>query len=144
MRRTEGPISLRRILAFLGICLVLISPSGVFAHPMGNFTINHYSGIHLENGGVEIRYFIDMAEIPTFQELQHSGLTGRLDDAKLREYLDAQAQTFLRGLQVTVNGTALTLHLATEDVIFPVGAGNLPTMKFGFVYRGEFAKGCLS
>ena len=144
MRRTEGPISFRRIFAFLILCLFLISPSGVLAHPMGNFTINHYSGIHLENGWIEIRYFIDMAEIPTFQELQRSGLTGRLDDPKLRGYLAAQAQTLLRGLQITVNGTAVTLRLATEDAIFPVGAGNLPTMKFGFVYRGEFPKECLA
>jgi ABC-type nickel/cobalt efflux system permease component RcnA len=109
---------------------------------MGNFTINHYSGIHLENGWIEIRYFIDMAEIPTFQELQRTGLTGQLDDPKLREYLASQAQTFLSGLQIMVNGTPVRLRLATEDVIFPVGAGNLPTMKFGFVYRGEFAKEC--
>lgn len=125
-------------------CLLTVFPSGALAHPMGNFTINHYSGIHLENGWIEIHYFIDMAEIPTFQELQRSGLTGRLDDPKLHEYLASQAQTFLRGLQIMVNGTPVTLRLATEDVIFPVGAGNLPTMKFGFVYRGEFPKECLT
>src|SRR5215470_6053451 len=133
MRRTEGPISFRRILAFLGLCLVLISPSGVFAHPMGNFTINHYSGIHLENGWVEIRYFIDMAEIPTFQELQRRSLNGRLDDPKLQEYLSAQAQAFLGGLRLTLNGNPIELRLANQEVIFPIGAGNLPTMKFGVV-----------
>jgi ABC-type nickel/cobalt efflux system permease component RcnA len=109
---------------------------------MGNFTINHYSGIHIESGWIEIRYFIDMAEIPTFQELQRRGLTGRLDDPKLPEYLSSQAQAFRDGLQTTVNGTPVKLRLISQDVIFPIGAGNLPTMKLGFVYWSELSKDC--
>lgn len=142
MRRTEGRAPFRRILGLLALCLLLIFPSGAYAHPMGNFTINHYAGIHLENGWIEIRYFIDMAEIPTFQELQRSGLTARLDDPKLQEYLSSQAQALLHGLRATLNGTPMTLHLASQDVIFPVGAGNLPTMKLGFVYRAEVSQEC--
>jgi ABC-type nickel/cobalt efflux system permease component RcnA len=128
----------------LSLGIFLISPLGVFAHPMGNFTINHYSGIHLENGWVEVRYFIDMAEIPTFQELQRGGLSGRLDDPRLQEYLSTQAHAFLGGLRVTLNGNPIELHLANQEVIFPIGAGNLPTMKFGVVYRGEFSQDCVS
>jgi nickel/cobalt exporter len=144
MPRIEMRISLRRILALAGLCLLLISPAGAFAHPMGNFTINHYAGVHLENGQIEIRYFIDMAEIPTFQELQRTGLTARLDDPHLQEYLSTQAQRLAQGLRVTVDGAPVILRLASQDVIFPVGAGNLPTMKFGFVYDGAFAKDCLA
>lgn len=144
MPRTERLVACCRVLALLGLCSLVIFPATVFAHPMGNFTINHYSGIHLENGSVEVRYFIDMAEIPTFQELQRSGLTGRLDDPKLQEYLSSQGQAFLRGLRITLNGVPVSLNLATQDVIFPVGAGNLPTMKFGFVYRGEIMRDCRS
>ena len=142
MPRTEELAFRRGVLALLGFCSLAIFPAIALAHPMGNFTINHYSGIHLENGLVEVRYFIDMAEIPTFQELQRSGLTGRLDDPKLQEYLSSQGQVFLRGLRITLNGAPVSLHLATQDVIFPTGAGNLPTMKFGFVYRGEVLRDC--
>ena len=144
MQRAETAIFVRRILILSGLCLALISPYSILAHPMGNFTINHYSGIHLEKGQIEIRYFIDMAEIPTFQELQRTGLSGRLDDPNLQEYLSVQGQTLLHGLQMTLNGSPVTLRLASQDAIFPVGAGNLPTMKFGFVYRGEFGKECLT
>jgi ABC-type nickel/cobalt efflux system permease component RcnA len=142
MRRTERVTFFCRILAVLSLGMTLIYPSGVLAHPMGNFTINHYSGIHLEDGQIEIRYFIDMAEIPTFQELQRSGLSGRFDDPRLTDYLSLQGQTLLRGLQTTLNGSPVTLRLTTQEVIFPVGAGNLPTMKLGFVYRGELGKEC--
>ena len=143
MSRTERLAFCRRAFALLAFCSLVIFPPAVFAHPMGNFTINHYSGIYVENGWIEIRYFIDMAEIPTFQELQRSGLTGRLDDPRLQEYLSSQGQAFMRGLRITLNGVPVSLNLATQDVIFPVGAGSLPTMKFRFVYRSEVTPGCL-
>src|SRR4051794_37038741 len=41
----------------------------VSAHPLGNFTINHYSRIELSAGRITLRYVLDMAEIPTFQEM---------------------------------------------------------------------------
>src|SRR5215470_12167916 len=97
MPRIEGRM-LSRMFAFLSFCLFTLVPSRILAHPMGNFTINHYSGIRVESGWIEIRYFIDMAEIPTFQELQRSGLTGRQDDPKLREYLSSESQFLLEGL----------------------------------------------
>ena len=40
-----------------------------FAHPMGNFSINHYSKIKIGQKSVEILYLVDMAEIPTYQEI---------------------------------------------------------------------------
>ena len=39
------------------------------AHPLGNFTVNLYSGIHVVPGEIRIDYVVDMAEIPTFQEM---------------------------------------------------------------------------
>ena len=144
MPRTERLAFGRTVFALLGLSLLVIFPASVFAHPMGNFTINHYSGIYVENGWIEVRYFIDMAEIPTFQELQRTGLTGRLDDPRLQEYLSLQGQAFMRGLRITLDGIPVSLNLATQDVIFPGGAANLPTMKFGFVYRGEVMRGSRS
>src|SRR5215813_14500085 len=144
MPQTKVRFLPRPVVVLLTLGMFLISPSGALAHPMGNFTINHYSGIHLENGWVDIRYFIDMAEIPTFHELQGKGLNARLDDPKLQDYLSAKAQAFLRGLRLTLNGNPIELHLASQEVIFPIGAGNLPTMKLGVVYRGEFSQDCLS
>ena len=54
----------RVILAF-----VLVTANAA-AHPMGNFSISHYAGIHVAAKTVELEYIIDMAEIPTFQEMQ--------------------------------------------------------------------------
>lgn len=54
--------------------LVACLASLAAAHPLGNFSINHYTGIQIEPGGIEVRYLIDMAEIPTFQEIQETGI----------------------------------------------------------------------
>ncbi len=37
---------------------------------MGNFSIHHYTRITIEGDTLQLQYFIDMAEIPTYQELQ--------------------------------------------------------------------------
>lgn len=133
----------RRILlaAFL-TSLLLIFPARLLAHPMGNFSISHYAGITIQRGFIEIRYLLDMAEIPTFQELQQTGLTARTNDPKLSSYLAEKSNTLARGLKVSFNGMPLALQLTSQNAIFPPGAGNLPTMKIGFVYRAEIPESC--
>src|SRR5881396_3652994 len=53
---------------------ISMTPLPTLAHPMGNFSISHYAGIRVEQDGVEVQYLIDMAEIPTFQEIQENGI----------------------------------------------------------------------
>src|SRR5260370_14682117 len=115
-----------------------------FAHPMGNFSISHYAGISIESGELEIRYLIDMAEIPTFQEMQQSGITGRLDDPHLTSYLAIKARELGNGLKLSINGQTLRLRSVSQQVIFPPGAGNLPTMKFGFVFLAKMPEDCMT
>ena len=56
---------LSTLLFLLGLCRL------ASAHPIGNFSVNHYSRIDVRHARkVIVRYFIDLAEIPTYQELQ--------------------------------------------------------------------------
>ena len=136
----SSPLS--RSYSALGAIALLFFPVYVFAHPMGNFSISHYSGISIGRDYLEVRYLIDMAEIPTFQEMQQFEIAARPDDTRLPAFLSAKARAFVQGLHVTLNGRELPLRLVSQDVIFPTGAGNLPTMKFGFVYRAQIAVDC--
>ena len=56
------------MLFLLGLCRLAA------AHPMGNFSVNHYSKIDLQGDKIIVRYFIDLAEIPTYQELQQGNI----------------------------------------------------------------------
>ena len=114
---------------------VLLASSVAFAHPMGNFSISHYSAIRVERGSVEIRYLIDMAEIPTFQEVQQTGMVTKAEGPSARAYVAKQAEVFRAGLALTLNGQPLSLKTESTEIIFPEGAGGLPTVKMAFVYR---------
>ena len=46
----------------------LLLPAIVAAHPLGNFTINHYAGLRIAADRIALDVVIDQAEIPTFQE----------------------------------------------------------------------------
>src|SRR5438128_1611680 len=117
--------------------VLLLAPPPVSAHPMGNFSISHYAGIRIERDFVELRYLIDMAEIPTFQEIQQTGIVPRVGDKSLAGYLEREAEALRAGLALDVNGHPLFLEVVSREVIFPPGAGGLATMKFGFLYRAR-------
>lgn len=143
-RRARFAHPLQGLFSVLAAIMLLFFPACASAHPMGNFSISHYSGISLGLGFFELYYLIDMAEIPTFQEMQQSGVEARAGDPRLPAYLSAKAAEFAQGLRASLNGRALSLRVVSQDVIFPTGAGNLPTMKFGFVYRAEISVDCAS
>jgi nickel/cobalt exporter len=133
----------RSVLAAMAALGLILFPTPSSAHPMGNFSINHYAGIRVEPGYVELRYLIDMAEIPTFQEMQQNNFAARADEQRARAYLSKQAEVFKEGLLITLNGQPLTLQIASQDILFSPGAGNLPTMKFGLIYRAEVTEACM-
>ena len=115
--------------------LLLAAPLSVAAHPMGNFSISHYAAIQLEPAGIRVHYLVDLAEIPTFQTLQDAGLRPDLDDPAVRAYAARAGATLAEGLRVELDGRRLGLHVESTDVSFPPGAGGLPTLRLGAVYR---------
>ena len=134
----------KRSVKLLVLVLLVALSHSVSAHPMGNFSVNHYSRITLQNDRISIRYFIDLAEIPTFQELQNAGISTTSIDpnaAAIVTYVAQRGAELGRGLVLDVNGSLVPLRLASSGVIFPPGAGGLPTMKMGFVYEAAYPTG---
>ena len=76
---------------------LLLGPQGL-AHPMGNFSVNHYSKISLDSDGIKISYIIDLAEIPTYQELQQGNVTADVADPAVTRFV-AQRGAELDGTQ---------------------------------------------
>jgi high-affinity nickel-transport protein len=108
---------------------------------MGNFSVNHYSKIILEGDRIRVRYFIDLAEIPTFQELEQAKISVTAIDPNstaVINYLAVRGAELGRGLLLDVDGKPAPLRLVSSGVIFPSGAGGLPTMKMGFVYEAAY------
>jgi ABC-type nickel/cobalt efflux system permease component RcnA len=113
---------------------LMLCSSTSFAHPMGNFSINHYSKIKIDQKSIEIRYLIDMAEIPTFQEMRQFDIGPTVNVA---HYLDREGQLLKQGIALESDGRPVRLDTISRQVTFADGAGGLPTMKIGFVFRGK-------
>jgi nickel/cobalt exporter len=108
------------------------------AHPLGNFSISQYSGIRIGHEFVEVRYIIDMAEIPTFQEIQESGIVSNAGDA-VESYLARKTDNLRDGLLLELNGQRMALVAESREIIFPPGAGGLATLKIGVTYKAGFS-----
>src|SRR5580704_9795201 len=116
---------------------VTLSAATCFAHPMGNFSVNHYAKISVGQQSIEILYLVDMAEIPTYQEIRQFDITAKADDPSVARYLDRQEPVLKAGLSLEIDGEPVQLDAASRRVVFAEGAGGLPTMKIGFVFRGK-------
>jgi nickel/cobalt transporter (NicO) family protein len=116
--------------AAIAAALVIIPVSGAFAHPLGNFTINTYSGIRVGSNGVTVHYVVDMAEIPTFQE--------RVAIASA-DYGSRTCSNVARGLELTVDGAAAQLAVARSSVRRLPGAAGLQTSRLECDLRTDVA-----
>lgn len=125
--------------SFSLLCALILSSVACFAHPMGNFSINHYSKITVKEQTIEIRYLIDMAEIPTFQEIRQFDITPAANDASATRYLDRQERLLKERLSLESDGQTVRLDTMSRQVLFAEGAGGLPTMKIGFVFHGKLS-----
>ena len=110
---------------------VTVLPGVVAAHPLGNFTINHYAGIAVTADRVTLDVVIDQAEIPAFQTRQAMDTDG--DGALSPAEVDAgriAACADLRGqLDLVVGGVRSGLTDRASALSFPPGAGGLTTMR---------------
>jgi len=127
----------RRLKIFLWTFGLILCPAISFAHPMGNFSINHYARIKIDQKLIEIRYLIDMAEIPTFQEMREFGIGPTADATSSSRYLDREERLLMEGIALERDGQPVRLDTISRQMAFADGAGGLPTMKIGFVFRGK-------
>jgi ABC-type nickel/cobalt efflux system permease component RcnA len=81
---------------------------------------------------------VDLAEIPTFQEMQEVGIRPESEHPGLGAYLVRKAEALREGLRLELDGQPLRLVHHASDILFPPGAAGLPTLKLGLAFRAEF------
>jgi nickel/cobalt exporter len=117
--------------AILALVAGLALPIAAIAHPLGNFTINHFAEITDSPSQVHLDVVIDMAEIPAFQERQTMDADGdgTVDDTEAADGATTDCRQLVDALRLTRDGTAIALAPAIELVSFPPGAGGLSTLR---------------
>lgn len=127
----------------LAACLVVIvimlsTTTAAIAHPLGNFTINHFARIEMERDRVQIHYVVDTAEIPTFQALQAADTNGdgKPSNAELNAYLERVTPQYADGIMLSEEGSRVILKTIAQQVTTLPGAGGLPTLRVEADFTG--------
>jgi nickel/cobalt transporter (NicO) family protein len=123
--------ALRRFALALAIVVPLLIPSVAAAHPLGNFTINHFAGLRVAPDRISLDVVIDRAEIPAFQELQRLNPegTGSLTPDQSLAAGRLACLALAPDLHLAVDGARLETTVVAAGLSLPPGAGGLPTMR---------------
>lgn len=127
MRRNRGA----SVVGFTLLSVVAALPAT--PHPLGNFSIDHYSRLRVTPQDLRVRYVIDMAEIPTFQELQDADADAdrHVSAAEREAYFERTVKALAARLTATLNGAALewrveSSYLTAPPDLVPPGEGTGP------------------
>jgi nickel/cobalt transporter (NicO) family protein len=104
----------------LALAVLALLPAAASAHPLGNFSVNHLSRVSVSSDRVDVRYVLDEAEIPTFQQRS-------VADAEL---LRRKRDEVARRLVLTVDGRRVGLGpVGAGTLTHPAGQGGLDTTR---------------
>jgi ABC-type nickel/cobalt efflux system permease component RcnA len=131
---------MRRTVVALLVVLLLLPTAPASAHPLGNFSVNRYSGLDVSLESVRLRYVLDLAEVPTLQELQAAGLEPNgVDEPARRRVLEAKARDLAAGARLTVGGRPVEWTVGEASLELVPGQADLPTMRVGLTLTAPLA-----
>ena len=114
-----------------GIVAAILVPALAAAHPLGNFTINHYTGIRVGPDRILLDVVIDQAEIPAFQArlaFDTDG-DGQVSETEKNVGRVSACEVLRPAMSLTLDGRRQPLALTDAGLTFPTGAGGLSTMR---------------
>lgn len=135
MARTSGRcrVWLRRaaLLAVSVTLFFLVPALPASAHPLGNFTINHYNGLLLFPDRIDNTAVVDSAELPTFQQRDSVDTDG--DDTVTAQERDvfaaSQCDVVAAELRIAVNDKPLRWSITSATFTYRLGAAGLETSR---------------
>ncbi|MDN5749139.1 MAG: hypothetical protein L0H64_11575, partial [Pseudonocardia sp.] len=119
------------LLAIGALLLVPVSPPQAQAHPLGNFTVNHYDGLTLYPDRVEVLAIEDSAEIPTVQQRRVTDTDGdgTVSGAEGAVYAAARCAAMPADTRLGVDGTPVPLTVVSAVAEYPIGEQGLATTR---------------
>jgi ABC-type nickel/cobalt efflux system permease component RcnA len=113
---------LAKLGAVVAVTAALVAvPAVASAHPLGDFTVNRYSGLVVAPDEIRVHHVLDLAEIPTVQARE----SGR----DLPSYADRRCTADAGAMQLSVAGKPATLRVARSAARLLPGQAGLQTMR---------------
>jgi nickel/cobalt transporter (NicO) family protein len=113
------------------------------AHPMGNFSVNHYSRLYFNEKGLQLTYVLDLAEIPTFQLLgswQADSKDQTALDAKTRQ----QAAEWVSNLTLRQGEKRIPWGVKSVAAKTSDGAGGMAVLRIAITAEANVAAGAVT
>ncbi len=111
------------------------------AHPLGNNSVNRQSALTVAPGEIELRYRMDLAEIPALLEAQSADRDGdgTASRAEWQAHSSRWAFDVLPHLFLRLDGTPLALTLRDHRFKVLPGEANLATLQLEAVYSAPLS-----
>ncbi|MGW1886303.1 urease accessory protein UreH domain-containing protein [Streptomyces sp. NPDC001970] len=106
------------------VALLAAGATPAAAHPLGNFTVNHYDGLVATAGELRIDHVEDLAEIPTARVRPQT-----LSAAELAAWAQARCGTAAQEARLRVDGRAVPVGAGTARAEIRPGQAGLPTLR---------------
>lgn len=102
-----------------------------YAHPLGNFTVNHHTGLTFRNDTVDALIVVDRAEIATAQERPRVDRDhdGAVDASEARSFATGDCAVLTRQLRLDIAGTPVRWKATGATVTFQPGEAGLQTSR---------------
>ena len=122
--------------------LLLLWPSALLAHPLGDFTVNTSATLIVRPAELAVEYVVDMAEIPAFQERSaiDADEDGELASDELAAYREESCRSAGDGIHVRIDGSRARLAVRATDISFPEGQAGLSTLRLTCSLRTSVAE----
>lgn len=109
----------------------MLSASSASAHPLGNFTVNTYSGLRVQPDQVVVDFVVDMAEIPALQtrRLIDGDGDGEIGQSETARYATRACTEAAGRVWIAVGSERIPASATSSALTFPPGTGGLPTLR---------------
>lgn len=117
------------VVAFVAVAIALAPAGPAAAHPLGNFSVNHYHGLQLYPDRIEDLAVLDEAEIPTAQQktVVDRDADGTIEPAEAAAHAAGTCAAMADALHTEAAGHTLTWRVLSSSLTYHPGAASLVT-----------------
>ncbi|MEV7951626.1 nickel transporter [Streptomyces rubiginosohelvolus] len=116
--------------ALVAVASVASAPAAT-AHPLGNFSVNHHTGLVLRPDRIDAHIVVDHAEISALQE--RSGIDtdhdGKVSDDESRVHAEKTCSDLSGRLHLSVGGTQAEWRRSSANLVYENGEAGLRTSR---------------
>jgi ABC-type nickel/cobalt efflux system permease component RcnA len=127
------------LLLILSASFFVAAAGPAHAHPLGNFSINRFSGIEVTRDAVSIHYVVDMAEVPTFQARLDLDADGdeQITGGELESFAARTARKLVANLSLRADDADVAIAVDSASARLGRGQGGLEVLRMEFEFTGE-------